>query len=126
MTISVVYAKPGVTIKGRLIVRFTGNYTAPCGWEVDLPGKGQRGHAVAIPGPAGEITSTQWGQAETFGPIALVPVSSAVSVDDELETEADGTLTKAGGMSKNRSAVAIAPAAAKTLARVILGWSQLP
>lgn len=126
MTIVAVYAKKGVTIPANRLVRFTGNFTAPCGYEIDLPGKGQRAHAVAMPGPTGAIDEKVWGQAETFGPVAYVEVSSGAAVDDELETEADGRLSKAGIGSKNRSALAIAPAAAGAKCRVLLGWSQLP
>ncbi len=126
MTIVAVYAKSGVKIPSNRLVRFTGNYTAPCGWEVDLPAKGQRAHAVSRAGPANEITDAVWGQAETFGPVAYVEVSAATAVDDELEAQADGRLAKAALGSKNRSALAVAPAAAGAKCRVLLAWSQLP
>lgn len=126
MTIVAVYAKSGVKIPKNRLVRFTGNFTPPCGYEIDLPGKGQRAHAVSMPGPSDEITDKVWGQAETFGPVAYVEVSTTTAVDDELEAEADGRLSKAAPASKNRSALAIAPAAAGAKCRVLLGWSQLP
>lgn len=117
-----VYAKAGVTIPAHRLIRLTGNRTGSL-WEVDLPVPGRtRMHAVALPGPSGDITATVFGQAETFGPLVEVMLAADVDFDDALVVTADGRAQRAKRTDRYRGGVSLAKAKAGALCPILMGW----
>lgn len=117
-----VYAKAG-TIPQYRWVRLTGVMNKDGAYEVEQVGATRRAHAIVLDHPAGAISATTHGYAETMGPLVMAEADSPISADGETTPNADGTVS---GAKRGDQTVAVciggAAKGAKTL--IMMRWGR--
>lgn len=111
-----VYAKTG-TIPQYRWVRLTGATNKDGAYEVEPVGATRRAHAIILDHPAGGISPTTHGYAETLGPLVMAEASSAIVADGEASPNADGTVSSA---KRGDSTVAVCIGGATKGARTVI------
>lgn len=117
-----VYAKTG-TIPQYRWVRLTGVSNKDGAYEVELVGPTKRAHAIVLDHPAGGISATTHGYAETLGPLVRAEADSAIPADGETTPNADGTVTGAK-RGDQTVAVCIGGAAKGATALIMMRWGR--
>lgn len=119
-----VYSKAGTIAQNRW-VRLTGNRNKDGAFECEAVGATKRAHAIVLDHPAGGISPTTHGYAETLGHLVDAEAGSTVGADDEAVANPDGTVSKARRRDYTIGVV-VGGAAKGKKALLMMRWGRKP